>query len=268
MVLACTRPLLSLSAENRWPQFPNLCYWSSAGTRAFVPGWDGPAPAGETLQTWPWGFENERDWERGSSSKGNLSANEDLQMGPARTKYCSLIPGNSLCILGVFFPFSHPAVCPDTVLEPWAISSVQWHQSASYTDVGDLARAVVLSTLKQKNVGPGEVAQWIKAFAAKPADVSSVPRTHVLDGENQRPQFDLWPPHRYHDTEVKYISPVMKGNEVMGVLTVECRCSSKIAMLGPNTQHHSIKNEDWWTWLELVVLPCQPEDVIPRTHVR
>lgn len=79
-----------------------------------------------------------------------------------------LIPGNSLCILGVF-PFFPSSSLSDTVLEPWAISSVQWHQSVSYTD-GDLARAVVLSTLKQKNVGPGEVAQWIKALAAKPAD--------------------------------------------------------------------------------------------------
>lgn len=55
------------------------------------------------LQTWPWGFEDGR-WETGPSSKGSLSANKGLQMGPASTWVCS-IPGHSLGSLVCFFFF-------------------------------------------------------------------------------------------------------------------------------------------------------------------
>lgn len=55
------------------------------------------------LQTWPWGFEDGR-WETGPSSKGSLSVNEGLQMGPASTWVCS-IPGHSLGYLVCFFFF-------------------------------------------------------------------------------------------------------------------------------------------------------------------
>lgn len=88
------------------------------------------------------------------------------------------------------------------------------------------------------------MAQWVNALAAaKPADWNSVPETHVFEGENQLPQFGLRPPHKYLDTEVKYVSIVMKGNEVMGVLTAEYSCSPKL-LLGSNTQCPSIKNEN------------------------
>lgn len=30
---------------------------------------------------------------------------------------------------------------------------------------------------------PGELAQWVKVPAARPDDLSSVPRTHMVDGE-------------------------------------------------------------------------------------
>ena len=35
----------------------------------------------------------------------------------------------------------------------------------------------------------GEMAQWIKALAAIPGDLSFIPRTHIIEGENQLPQW-------------------------------------------------------------------------------
>lgn len=77
-------PLLLLSAVSRWPRFPNLvleiswnhslCVWQ----RWASPSWGDPADMAL-------GFED-GEWETGSSSKGNLGANEGLQMGPGSSQ--------------------------------------------------------------------------------------------------------------------------------------------------------------------------------------
>lgn len=36
-----------------------------------------------------------------------------------------------------------------------------------------------------------EMAHWLKVHTAKPDNLSSMPRTHMVDGENQLPQIDL-----------------------------------------------------------------------------
>lgn len=35
-----------------------------------------------------------------------------------------------------------------------------------------------------KNEGSGKMAQWVKILAAKPDNLSSIPGTHVVEGEN------------------------------------------------------------------------------------
>lgn len=37
--------------------------------------------------------------------------------------------------------------------------------------------------------------QWVKVFATKPDDMSSIYRTHMAEGKSQFLQVDLWPPH-------------------------------------------------------------------------
>ena len=39
--------------------------------------------------------------------------------------------------------------------------------------------------------GAGEPAQWVEMFAAKPGDLSSAPRTHVVKGETRLLQVAL-----------------------------------------------------------------------------
>lgn len=49
-----------------------------------------------------------------------------------------------------------------------------------------------------------EMAQGIEALAAKPGDLSSIPRTHMVEGEKCLLQVVLWPPHVGHGTRVLY----------------------------------------------------------------
>lgn len=35
-----------------------------------------------------------------------------------------------------------------------------------------------------KNHKAGKMSEWVKALAAKPADPSSIPGTHMIEGEN------------------------------------------------------------------------------------
>lgn len=39
-------------------------------------------------------------------------------------------------------------------------------------------------TFKEKESGASEVAQWIKGLATKPEDLSSIPGSHIEEGEN------------------------------------------------------------------------------------
>lgn len=51
------------------------------------------------------------------------------------------------------------------------------------------AEPLKLTTLlKNGGVGTFEVAQWVKAFAVEPNDLSSIPGTHMVDGEDHLPQ--------------------------------------------------------------------------------
>jgi hypothetical protein len=43
--------------------------------------------------------------------------------------------------------------------------------------------------------GVSEMAQLLKGLAAKPENLSSVPRVLMMEGERQLPQIVLWPPH-------------------------------------------------------------------------
>lgn len=42
--------------------------------------------------------------------------------------------------------------------------------------------------------GDNEMAQWVKVLASKPVDLSSIPKTHAVEGENQLTKVVLHPP--------------------------------------------------------------------------
>lgn len=48
----------------------------------------------------------------------------------------------------------------------------------------------------------GEVAQWEKVFAAKPDDLSSISRDHLVEEGDCFPQVVLWFPHAQYDMSV------------------------------------------------------------------
>lgn len=48
------------------------------------------------------------------------------------------------------------------------------------------------------------MAQQVNVLAAMPEDLSSIPRTHVVERENQFPQADLQPPYEYCGTCVHH----------------------------------------------------------------
>lgn len=48
--------------------------------------------------------------------------------------------------------------------------------------------------------GDNEMAQWVKVLASKPGDLSSIPKTHVMGGENQLTKVVLQPPHTFPGT--------------------------------------------------------------------
>ena len=59
-------------------------------------------------------------------------------------------------------------------------------------------------SLAQEHIHPwiGEMVQWVKACAAKPDDLSSNPRMHTVEGNEQFPQTGLWPPQVHRSTHV------------------------------------------------------------------
>lgn len=46
-----------------------------------------------------------------------------------------------------------------------------------------MVSSVILSLYLGKSSWASETAQWVKEFAAKPDNLSSIPRTHVVEGE-------------------------------------------------------------------------------------
>lgn len=65
----------------------------------------------------------------------------------------------------------------------------------------------VLYTMKESAAGASEVAQWMSALAAKPYNLSSIPRSYLkVEGELRPIQTSPAPPHTHtHTTQSHYI---------------------------------------------------------------
>lgn len=48
--------------------------------------------------------------------------------------------------------------------------------------------------------GDNEMAQWVKVLASKPVDLSSIPKTHAVEGENQLTKVVLQSPYTFPGT--------------------------------------------------------------------
>lgn len=73
-------------------------------------------------------------------------------------------------------------VCPWQLLSPHSPPPVrQWADSAS-----------LLLDIKSGGYRTGEMGQWVKASATELEDVSSIPETHMMEGETIRPHV-FWP---------------------------------------------------------------------------
>lgn len=62
-----------------------------------------------------------------------------------------------------------------------------WARYVSWVDKVSLNHKGILFWNKDM-----ELVQGIKVFAAKPEDLSSIPRTHTVEGKNQLPKVVLW----------------------------------------------------------------------------
>ena len=51
--------------------------------------------------------------------------------------------------------------------------------------------------LKTETFRAGKMAQWMRVLTTKPGNLSSIPRTHMVEGENRLLQVVLWSSHTY-----------------------------------------------------------------------
>lgn len=132
------------------------------------------------------------------------------------SQFCSL---QYCALLKCFYPPGDER----QLLDLW--TPAMWHLWARYNcwlkllptaHGGSCTQGTTLSLVMRSNIWPGkyvlrgiatscanvlkcpgmnEKAQWVKALATKPADLSSVPGTRVVEGGNQLLQVIFWSPH-------------------------------------------------------------------------
>lgn len=81
------------------------------------------------------------------------------------------------------------------VLVSNSLKQEAWKLNATLSHVVSSRPAWTISDLvsNKQVTGEGKLARWVKAPAAKPDDLSFIPGTHMVGGENQLLKVVLWP---------------------------------------------------------------------------